>query len=523
MATDTNCSQAVGVLIRVKDGDAWKFYPAAYFRGNPRKGVAMVPQRIPTTQDNDEAPSAPKGRKKLPPILKDQNGNTVYEDRKFEQFRYYLRLYQDGKMKPVPLDTTNPREIEEARALKAGKTLATNAAENAGGEFIDHNQTRPSTAVAVKNFLAQKQKDGVGRYWHHLYVLGLFQESMKKQKRVFMDEVLESDIKVFETDASKSRHVAGRVNSPRTTYSYMMDVQALFNHAKVPFPCGKLTMPKKLKSVYDREEQMAPFFEALEKESEEDYLIFGMNYFLGMREGEIRNAEDTDITFSAKTFRVQMKPHLGWKPKKGKERLIPIPTFFLEKLTKWVEAHPDRHLLFIPHRPSRFKDGRLRPAVRPLEPRIILQRLHRLVRRLGLECGHCENCLNPSPHRYCLSWKTHKFRATNITHKTQSGMDLETAAAQAGHDDIETTSDYTAAAVPTEVQDFMDNLDWFKNPYSRRQQTSSADPAASMLALLQYLESRGYTQEQISQIVSGAGKDLLPPSKPEGMALVKAS
>jgi len=520
---NTECSQTVGVLIRVKDGDVWKFYPAAYFRGYPLKGIAMIPKRIPTANNNDGGAGTLAERHKLPPILKDANGDTVYENREFEQFRYYLRVYEDGKMKPLPLDTTNPREVEEARRLKAGKTLAEKAAENVGGEFVDKTQTRITIADAVKAYLKyHHDNNGPITYSHYVHILALFEQTMKKQKRVFMDEVLEEDRKAFETAASQSRVVKGRVNSRCTVHTYLVDTRALFNHAKVPFPFGKIKQPQKLKSVYDRETQVAPFFEAVQAESEENYLIFGMNYFLGMREGEIGHAEDTDISFSAKTFRVQNKPHLGWQPKKGKERLIPIPTFFLEKLKKWVESHPDRHLLFIPqHRGSRFKDGSLRPPVRPFTPHTILYRLHRIVRRLGLECGHCENCLNPKPKRYCLFWKTHKFRATNITHKTQSGMDLETAAVQAGHDEIETTSEYTAAAIPTQVQDFIDDLDWFKNPYSRRQQAGY--PVASMLTLVQYLETSGYTREQISEIISGASKDSLPQPELKGPVLVKAS
>jgi integrase len=336
-----------------------------------------------------------------------------------------------------------------------------------------------------------------------------------------MDEVVELDMKAFEKAASQSRAVAGRTNSRHTVHSHLVDIRSLFKHAKVAFPCWKLKQPKKLKTVYDRETQIRPFFEKLDEES---YIMFGLNYFLGLREGEVRNAEDTDISFSAKTFHVQAKQHLGWKPKKEKERLVPIPTFFLERLKNWVEAHPDRHLLFIPRTQGRgLKSGTPRPKVRPFANNSILHRLHKIVRRLGLECGHCENCINPSPGRFCTNWKTHKFRATNITHKTQSGMDLETAAVQAGHEHIATTSGYTAAAVPTQVQDFIDNIDWFKNPYSRRQQTGTGDPAASMLALVQYLQSNGYNQEQISQILSGAGKDLLPRPQPKGPVLVKAS
>lgn len=525
MVKDTDSSQKVGVLIRVKDGNDWKFYPAAYFKGNPLKGVAMVLKRIPTTHDNDEAAPAPTGRKKLPPILKDENGNTVYEDQKFEQFRYYLRLYQDGRMKPIPLDTTNPREVEEARKLKAGKTLAENAAERVGAEFVDMSQTRVTIADASKDYCKHhKDNSSVTTYSKQVHVIALFQQTMKKRKRIFMDEVVEVDLKAFETAASKSRVVAGRVNSRITVHSYLLDVRALFKNAKVPFPFGKLTQPKEIKSVYDRETEIRPLFEALDLESEENYLIFGMHYFLGMREGEVSHAEDTDISFSAKTFRVQVKPHLGWTPKKEKERLIPIPTFFLERLKKWVEAHPDRHLLFIPQTQGhRVKGASLRPKVRPFAPHTILSRLHQIVRRLGLECGHCENCLNPRPRRVCLNWKTHKLRATNITHKTQSGMDLETAAVQAGHEKVTTTSGYTAAAVPTQVQDFIDSLDWFTNPYSKRQQAASGDPAASMLTLVRYLESNGYTQEQITQILSGAGKELLPRPQPQSPVLVEAS
>jgi integrase len=71
-----------------------------------------------------------------------------------------------------------------------------------------------------------------------------------------------------------------------------------------------------------------------------------------------------------------------------------------------------------------------------------LQALKRIARRAGLNCGHCESCVE---RQECELWYLHKFRSSYATALLGNGVDVASVRAQLGHKDLKSIERYAKA------------------------------------------------------------------------------
>jgi integrase len=117
----------------------------------------------------------------------------------------------------------------------------------------------------------------------------------------------------------------------------------------------------------------------------------------------------------------------------------------------------------------------------------MLRTLKQLVRAAGLNCGHCDSCLQtyvtpprrrrnakhaPSlPPPECENWFLHKFRATYCTNLQrphldertglmEAGLDIVTVQKMMGHGDLASTMRYLRPAEGASVQTAVNSIKW---------------------------------------------------------------
>jgi integrase/recombinase XerD len=181
-----------------------------------------------------------------------------------------------------------------------------------------------------------------------------------------------------------------------------------------------------LPTVYTSAQIKQLFAEA----DDNDQVALRMLLKLGLRDKELYHAEFSDINFDMKVFKVQGKKFPNFeefKVKDHEQREIPIPQCLLDLLRIWQDRHPGQSLI-VPN-----KDGGPNKS--------ILERLKNCAYRAGLGCGKCAGCNDPERNA-CSDFTLQKFRRTCITGLLQSGIDMRTVQAIAGHANIETTMRY---------------------------------------------------------------------------------
>lgn len=170
-------------------------------------------------------------------------------------------------------------------------------------------------------------------------------------------------------------------------------------------------------------------------------IAFRMSLELGLREGEIRYAEFTDVFFDSQVFRVRGNPHFG--PMADAVRDIPIPDNLLSRLKEWRELHPEQQLI-VP-----APDGR--------PNRYLLRQIKQVANRAGLACGVCRSCIKS---RECSEFTVHKLRRTHIASLLKAGLDIRTVMAQAGIACIQSTLRYLNPMSCRDAQVAITAIDW---------------------------------------------------------------
>lgn len=173
-------------------------------------------------------------------------------------------------------------------------------------------------------------------------------------------------------------------------------------------------------------------------------LVVEMGLKLGLREQEITYAEWDDVSWNDAVFRVQGKPHWGWKIKDNEMREIPIGSEVLEHLKIRKQAFPNSKLIVgtaSDHPNQHF-----------------LRTLKRLARRAGLNCGKCHGC--STEVQECENWTLHKLRRTFCTTLLRNGVDARTVSAWAGHADLATTLRYLRPSSAKEMQEKVNAVQW---------------------------------------------------------------
>jgi integrase len=243
------------------------------------------------------------------------------------------------------------------------------------------------------------------------------------------------------------RHLYSLGNEARTVFNRMGIVQQLLRLHGITGLLQGRDKPKfvaNVRKMYEPEELEA-LFKACTPDEKVLYLFFLLT---GERDKEIRHTAWTDIDFARKCVRVTAKKQLGFKPKDKEEREIPVPSSLLTALKEYKARQSGSNLHNLV-----FPTGGGRPD------RKFENKLKKIARRAGLNCGHCEsrhgNKCSEGPH--CSRWFLHKFRHTFATASLESGVSIRTLQEWLGHSDLASTMVYLKFVGRKDIHKLLDS------------------------------------------------------------------
>ncbi len=402
MATATK-ERSVIVTLRVKVDGKWRRLPAAYGgNGRIRPGYAQV-------------------------------GDQQVE---FADPAYELRLYEERQAKYIPFKSgATDADAERKKLVKSpSKTAAKNAAESAGGTFVD-KEDRQTLAKTAAAYIRDAQQRGAMEAADQARLVN---EEFRKllNRKTYVDEITRDDIFRF--------HIALRKRgcSDRTVANKHQRLTSWLRFAGIdktilpPGPKYEETLP----TIYTSDEISTILAEA------GPYMKMAILLALkcGLRDQELMHLEFSDINFTEKTLRVQGKPQWNFRVKTHEQRFVPVPDDVLDKLKAWKEKRDGKSLVL---------------GTKNSNPNTkLLFMLKTLARRAKMNCGRCKGC--KSKRRECESFTLHKFRRTYITTLLRNGIDLRTVQAYAGHKDIASTMRYLRPASAKEAQGKLNAVVW---------------------------------------------------------------
>lgn len=402
MATATK-ERSVIVTLRVKVDGKWRRLPAAYGgNGRIRPGYAQV-------------------------------GDQQVE---FADPAYELRLYEERQAKYIPFKSGATDADAERKKLEKSpsKTAAKNAAESAGGTFVD-KEDRQTLAKTAAAYIRDAQQRGAMEAADQARLVN---EEFRKllNRKTYVDEITRDDIFRF--------HIALRKRgcSDRTVANKHQRLTSWLRFAGIdktilpPIPKYEETLP----TIYTSDEISTILAEA------GPYMKMAILLALkcGLRDQELMHLEFSDINFTEKTLRVQGKPQWNFRVKTHEQRFVPVPDDVLDKLKAWKEKRDGKSLVL---------------GTKNSNPNTkLLFMLKTLARRAKMNCGRCKGC--KSKRRECESFTLHKFRRTYITTLLRNGIDLRTVQAYAGHKDIASTMRYLRPASAKEAQGKLNAVVW---------------------------------------------------------------
>ena len=402
MATATK-ERSVIVALRVKVDGKWRRLPAAYGgNGRIRPGYAQV-------------------------------GDQQVE---FADPAYELRLYEERQAKYIPIRSGATDADAERKKLEKSpsKTAAKNAAESAGGTFVD-KEDRQTLAKTAAAYIRDAQQRGAMEAADQARLVN---EEFRKllNRKTYVDEITRDDIFRF--------HIALRKRgcSDRTVANKHQRLTSWLRFAGIdktilpPVPKYEETLP----TIYTSDEISTILAEA------GSYMKMAILLALkcGLRDQELMHLEFSDINFTEKTLRVQGKPRWNFRVKTHEQRFVPVPDDVLDKLKAWKEKRDGKSLVL---------------GTKNSNPNTkLLFMLKTLARRAKMNCGRCKGC--KSKRRECESFTLHKFRRTYITTLLRNGIDLRTVQAYAGHKDIASTMRYLRPASAKEAQGKLNAVVW---------------------------------------------------------------
>ncbi|HVC48032.1 MAG TPA: site-specific integrase [Terracidiphilus sp.] len=402
MATATK-ERSVIVTLRVKVDGKWRRLPAAYGgNGRIRPGYAQV------------------GAQQV----------------EFADPAYELRLYENRQAKYIPFKSGATDADAERKKLERSpsKTAAKNAAESAGGTFVD-KEDRQTLAKTAASYIRDAQQRGAMEAADQARLVN---EEFRKllNRKTYVDEITRDDIFRFHTALRK------RGCSDRTVANKHQRLTSWLRFAGIdktilpPVPKYEETLP----TIYTSDEISTLLAEAA------PYMKMTILLALkcGLRDQELMHLEFSDLNLADKTLRVQGKPRWNFRVKTHEQRHVPIPNDVLDELRAWKEKRAGQSLIL------GTKNGN--PNTK------LLFALKTLARRAKMNCGRCEGC--KSKRRECESFTLHKFRRSYITTLLRNGIDLRTVQAYAGHKDIASTMRYLRPASAKEAQSKLNAVQW---------------------------------------------------------------
>jgi integrase/recombinase XerD len=275
---------------------------------------------------------------------------------------------------------------------------------------------RVRLADAVKTFLDKTLRRRDPRT-HDIYKvsLTLFQKSCSKR---FIQDVVAEDMLEF-SDFLRSRGL-----SDRTVSNKFLNVMGFLRKNGVA-----LTIPKEDRPHFTLTEPEIYTDQELDRlfavMTPEEHLLYSFFLKSGLRDGEVRHAEFKNLTASGITVRANQT--YKWRPKKNKERFVPLPASLMSRLQ--AARAPATNSLIFPG-PS---GG---PSVNMLE------RLKVIANKAGVEGAYL-----------------HKFRHTYGTTVLRKRVaDLKTLQMWMGHTDLASTMRYLSADTGPDVQARVDAM-----------------------------------------------------------------
>ena len=431
----------VTVQARVKDGRKWKRFNAAYDEQGHilANVVVMHGEQVEFPTCHYELRYTVGGVDHRPPVGDDAAGA--------EEQRAIVakQLAVQKASEEIDAETEKRNDVTNSQTDSPSQAQAVNPAPTAAG-----NAKRITQAEALAEFVEDRELQEKlemaresARAW---------KEFVKAAGIEFLDEVNRKSLLLFHSKMRK------RGLSPRTAFNQHRNVLSILKLAGLdpeelnlpPAPRFELKLP----TVYTSA-QLKRLFAAAD---EYERMAFEILLKLGLRSQELSYAEFSDIDFEAGTFRVQGKPKYNFKVKDHEQREIPIPDNLLESLRIWKERHAGQTLIL---------------ATVDRNPDLNLcTRVKALATRAGLNCGACKTCKKIAElqsrgakkrelrKRGCMDFNLHKFRRTYITGLLQSGIDIRTVSAYAGHADIKTTMRYLRPISAKQSRSMINRIDW---------------------------------------------------------------
>jgi|SRR5581483_1482139 len=334
-----------------------------------------------------------------------------------------------GLVPSLAIAATEPAPASEATIRASEPPTPTPATPNSGILI----------AEAIESYLKdvkppQREKK---TYDEYLLVLYKFRDTCTKRH---LHEIDRDDLLEFR------RQLYAIGNEARTVFNRMGIVLQLLKLHGIERLLKKGDKPKFVRNVREmyQPEDLVSLFNACTADEKVVYLFFLLT---GERDKEVRYTSWPDIDNSRSCVRVTAKKHLGFKPKDKEEREIPVPASLLQALREYKkrQSGPNPHNLVFPTaggKPDRKFENKLK----------------RIARRSGLNCGHCVskhgNKCAEGPH--CGKWFLHKFRHTYATTCLESGVSVRTLQEWLGHSDLESTMIYLKYVRRKDIQQLVD-------------------------------------------------------------------
>lgn len=182
-----------------------------------------------------------------------------------------------------------------------------------------------------------------------------------------------------------------------------------------------------------------------------EFVLYQTFRLTGFREQEVGFLSWDDFNARRRTLAVTEKKALGFRPKDGEERVIPVPDLLVELLEKHRKTQPEGTYLIFPTRSQKYRGNQ-----GGQRDRHMLDRLKKLAKRAGLNCGKCvalrnKKSVSCADQPVCQKFGLHKFRHSFATTLLRDGVDLVSLQKLLGHSDLESTRKYLRALDPEDL------------------------------------------------------------------------
>jgi integrase len=348
--------------------------------------------------------------------------------------RYVLRRTENRKTVWVPAGV-DAMHARAEQILAESRLVAQNAAQAAGTQIVE---TGGRVHLRRKALAYIERQEARGKLSHVERFRSAFAEFMVSTGADYADQLSEQKVLRWYADMRR------KGNEDRTIHNKHISVFGFLRWAGIDTKALAARAPKYTKKeveVYEPGE-MKLFFDSLRKPYHR--IVFAVLLKTGLRMQEAMFLEWRNFNFDRGTLTLRERDAEGFEIKDRAERTLPVPADLVEQLKVWKETHGGQLVLGTSNDTPNWK---------------WLSLLKSLVRKAGLNCGHCQPCYE---RKECERWNLHKFRATYTTNLLRAGIDARTVMKYTGHEDLETILRYLAPAEGAETQAKVNAIVWTK-------------------------------------------------------------